>query len=115
MADGPTKEQLAAVLEEATKTSQELREALREAVKNATNAIAVRTNADVHPGVIIAALMTEAGTVCALWGMRQRKHPSQIEEMFSQALRNARRGFQLELQQMLRGQHPIADSGGQKH
>lgn len=116
MADAPkTPEQVAAELEDALKTSGEIRDALREAVKLVTNAIAVRTNQPVHPGIVIGALMTEAGTMCALWGMSMHRRPDEIEEFFASALRNARRGFRLELQQMLRGQHPIADSGGQTH
>jgi len=115
MADAPTPEGLAAELERAFEESKVIRTAIRDAVRNAANQRSAETGKPVHPGALIAALLTEAGTVCGLWGMSLRKRPDEIEGYFESALRNARRGFRLELQQMLRGQHPISDSGGQAH
>jgi hypothetical protein len=65
--------------------------AIRAAIKEHTTAYAIRENKPVSPGLLMSALLGEAANVCTLWGLTRQLRPDDIEDVFNQALRNARR------------------------
>lgn len=106
MSDGPHQlNPVAAVeaLDQELKEFQGVVTAIREAIKAQANAHAVATGKPVSPGLLMSALLSEAANVCTLWGMGRQLQPNDIEDVFSQALRNARRVLRGNLHQLVQG------------
>lgn len=66
---------------------------LREAVNAHGRARLVATNTPLSPGLLMSALLSEAATVAAMWGDAQTLRADAVEEVFDQALRNARKAL----------------------
>lgn len=66
---------------------------LREAVNAHGRAHLVKTNVPLSPGILMSALLSEAATVCVMWADAQHLRPEAAEDVFNQALRNARQAL----------------------
>lgn len=66
---------------------------IREAVNAHGRGRLVATNTPLSPGILMSALLSEAATVCVMWGDGQQLRPEAVEDVFNQALRNARQAL----------------------